>query len=73
MKTNNKKQSVNGPLNTYYAHRYLPHNGVEYYPGDEIQLSSKQARFLLLNGFIGKTKQPVKPVKEPAPKKAIAE
>jgi hypothetical protein len=45
---------------------------VEYYPGDEIQLTEKQANFLLLSNFIGKTKQPEKPVKEPAPKKVKA-
>lgn len=67
MTSKNNKTLVNGPLTTYYAHRYLPHNGVEYYPGDEIKLTAKQARFLLLNNFIGKTKTPAKPIKEPAP------
>ena len=67
--TNNKNKS---PFNTYYAYRYLPHNGVEYYPGDEIELTDKQARFLLLNNFIGTKKLPEKPIKEPAPKKEKA-
>lgn len=69
MTSNKNKTAVNGHLNTFYAHRYLPHNGVEYFPGDEIQLTAKQARFLLLNNFIGKTKHPTKPIKEPAPAK----
>lgn len=63
-------KEVKGPLSTYYVYRHLPHNGVPYEAGDTIELTAKQARFLIINGFIGKTKTPSKPVKEPAQKKA---
>ncbi len=57
--------SINTPSKQYFVYRYLPLNGVEYQAGDQVDLSIKQARFLLTMNFIGDKPLPDKPIKEP--------
>ena len=74
--TNTKTKAdvrVEPPFKKYFVYRYLPHNGTEYQKGDEIELTQKQARFHILNGFIGKSKNPSKPIREPEQKSTKSE
>jgi hypothetical protein len=71
MKTENKtEKKIISQFSTYFVYRYLPLNGTEYQAGDTINLTAKQARFHIINGFIGKTKKSFKKVQEPQIKKS---